>query len=560
MIHAQGEEGFNVKKSLPCTLIIFFAASSLTLAIQKKSLTTTASKPSVISLKCPDITVSGMNATLVSTLLGDPQVEFPMDTVKLEATLENSGTEAVPLGTFVYIILKRNGEVVRSTTATDPLGAPGSSWTYSVNDSFPHGQKTTYILQASSTLKECRLSNNLAALTIDEKKLHPQGDPDLTVTMFSIEKRWQQDGDHFKASFYLAADVANDGTGTSSSASRLLFLINGNQELAVMNIAQEALPGPGQKKRYTAVVPAAKVPTGDHMVQASIEPPQNERNTQNNLSANSAQITHSTELPAGVIAVLEFTPWRLTGKKLSTTIKMTNLQNQDLHALRLIMLREGVPVKEWRPLSFNPRETFRVRFEEELQPSRVIFGQSHFRALLTSDAKKNPPANNSILDERMRELCWVEMGEGVLRQNLLDRERGLAAQVYRKNKDYRVQETQVRISADGISIQVKGKKITGRSPDMDFRAAMLLSPRLAAGRVYFETIKTDVQVSSGPSDFFGTLFAPLIFQSVKAAIEKFVEKELAVNLPPAPAPGSPNSQYGAPLGIILVDGALDMYY
>jgi len=545
----------------PCLLLFLFTAIPLaSLATQKKPLTVTDSKPPVIMLKCPDIAVTGMSVTLVSTLLGDPQVEFPMDTVKLEATLENIGSEAVPPGTFIYVILKRNGEAVRSATVPDPLGAPGSSWVYSVIDSFLHGQKTTYVIQASSTLKECRLSNNLAALTIDEKKLHPQGDPDLTVTVFSVEKRWQQDGARFKAAFYLAADVANEGSGYSSSAARLLFLINGNQELASLDIGQEALPGPGEKKRFTAGVPADKIQIGEHVVQASIEPPLNERNTQNNLSHNSGQITHSAKLPAGVLAVLEFTPWRLAEKKLSTTIKMTNLQSQSLHQLRLIMLKDGAPVKEWRMLSLGPRETSRIRFEEELGPPRAVFGRNRFQALLTCDVKEKPPADMTILDERSRDLYWVAMGEATLQNALQDKEKGLAAQVYRKNKDYRIQETRARIAANGIAILANGKKITDRSPIMDFRAEIILAPRLAAGRVYFETIKTDVQVSSGPSDFFGTLFAPIIYHSVKTAIEKFAEKELAVNLAPPPAPGTLKGQHGAPLGIILVNGALDLYY
>jgi hypothetical protein len=550
-----------VKLKHPCLLLALCVYASLIhLAAANKSPADTYSKPPVIMLKCPDIAVTGMNVTLVSTLLGDPQGEFPLDTVKLEAILENVGSEAVPAGTFIYVILKRNGEVVRSATVTDVLGAPGSTWTYSVNDSFLHGHKTTYVLQASSPLKECRLSNNLAALTIDEKKLHPQGDPDLTVAVFSVEKSWQQDGERFKASFSLAADVANGGAGFSSSASRLLFLINGNRELAVLNIAQEELPGPGQKRRFTAKVPAEKIPIGDHVVQASIEPPQNERNTQNNLSHNSGQISNNAELPAGVLAALEFTPWRLAGKKLSTTIKMSNLQNQNLKKLRLIMFRDGVPVKEWRALSFAPRASSRIRYEDELHPPQAIFGQNRFRALLTSDADGNPPANNSILDECTRDMCWVELDEGTLQSNLKDKESGLAVQVGRKHKDCRIQETHAGITVDGIAIQVKGKRISESSPETDFRAEMILSPRLTAGRVYFETIKTDVQVSSGTSDFFAAHLAPIIYRSVKAAIENFAEKELAVNLPPEPAPDSQKSPVGAPLGIILVDGALDMYY
>jgi hypothetical protein len=550
-----------VKGKLPFLLIALCVFASLAgPAASNETPARYSSKAPVIMLKCPDIAVTGMNVTLVSTLLGDPQVEFPLDTVRLEATLENVGTEAVPAGTFIYLILKRNGEVVRSATVTDTLGAPGSSWTYSVNDSFLHGHKTTYVLQASSPLKECRLSNNLAALTIDEKKLHPQGDPDLSVAVFSVEKRWRQDGERFKASFQLAADMTNGGAGFATSASRLLFLINGNQELAALKIAQDDLPGPGQKRRFTVSVGADKIPLGDHVVQASIEPPHNERNIQNNLSHNSGQISNSAELPAGVLAALEFTPWRLSGKNLSTRIKMSNLQSLSLKKLRLILFRDGKAVKEWRDLSFTPRETFLIGYEEELAPPQAIFGQNRFRALLTSDRKGEPPENNSILDECTRDICWVELDEGTLQNSLRNRETGLAVQASRKHGDCVIRETHVGISAGGIAIRVKGSRAGEGSSAAEFSAELILSPRLTAGRVYFETLKADVQVSSGPSDFFPTQLAPIIYRSVKAAIENFAEKELAVNLPPTTDPAGRKNQYGPPLGIVLVDGALDLYY
>ena len=237
-----------IKKSLPLVALTLLAAGSFCLAAQQKTAKpATRQKPSAVSVQCPDIAVTHMQATLVSTLLGDLQVEVPMDTIKLEARLENVGSEAVPSGAYVYIIVKKNGKVIQSANATDTLGPPGSRWTYSVNDSFPHGQKTIYVIQAASALKECRVNNNQATLWIDEKKLHPEGNPDMTVRIVSVEKNWMHEGEHIQASFELAVDVTNQGSGCSNSASRLLFIQNDDHVLATLDIPRDELPGPGQK-------------------------------------------------------------------------------------------------------------------------------------------------------------------------------------------------------------------------------------------------------------------------------------------------------------------------
>ena len=136
-----------IKKSLPFVALALLAAASLTLPAQQKEVKNTASREQkVTELNCPDVAVTSLTATLVSTLLGDLQVEFPMDTVRVEATLENVGSATVPPGTSLYLILKKNSEVIQSAGTRDILMAPGSRWTYSVNDSFPHGRKTMYAL------------------------------------------------------------------------------------------------------------------------------------------------------------------------------------------------------------------------------------------------------------------------------------------------------------------------------------------------------------------------------------------------------------------------------
>ena len=88
-----------IKKRLPFVALALLAAASLALpAQQTKSKKPASREKQVIELKCPDVAVTSLTATLVSTLLGDLQVEFPMDTVRVEAVLENLGSAAVPAG------------------------------------------------------------------------------------------------------------------------------------------------------------------------------------------------------------------------------------------------------------------------------------------------------------------------------------------------------------------------------------------------------------------------------------------------------------------------------
>jgi hypothetical protein len=107
--------------------------------------------------------------------VGTPLIEFPSDTVAVCYDLKNSGKAAVPNGTVVDIVIKRNGKVFRSfshTTNTGTLGAPGSHWGGGFSDSFRHGEKMTYSIQVTAPIQECTKDNNRASFTIDEDKLH----------------------------------------------------------------------------------------------------------------------------------------------------------------------------------------------------------------------------------------------------------------------------------------------------------------------------------------------------------------------------------------------------
>jgi len=200
--------------------------------------------------------------------------------------------------------------------------------------------------------------------------------------------------------------------------SRLLFILNDDQVLATLDISQEELPGPGQKKRFMTQLTSSQVPLGDVLVSAHIEPVRNEQVCNNNWSLNFGQLSNTIDPPARVLAFLEFQPWRLAAKKLSTTIQMTNLQKQHLRNLRLLLLKNDALVREWKALQFSPQASSHARYEEERQPSRGSFGIDRFRAILTSNTDSASPPENSILDSRARNLYWVEMSEQSLQSQL----------------------------------------------------------------------------------------------------------------------------------------------
>ena len=546
-----------IKIRLPFVALALLAAASLALPAQQKEVKNTASREQkVIELNCPDVAVTSLTATLVSTLLGDLQVEFPMDTVRLEATLENVGSAAVPPGTSLYLILKKNGEVIQSAGTRDILMAPGSRWTYSVNDSFPHGRKTMYVFQVATTLRECRVSNNRATCRIDEKKLHPAGNPDLIVSIFSISKRWKRQGDQFQAIFDLEADVANIGSGYSSSDSRLLFVNNDDQVvLATVNISRDDLPGPNEKKRFTSELTAAQVPPGEFPVSAHIERPRNERIGNNNWSLNTGQISNDAASPAGALAVIDFKPWRLSGNTISTSIQITNLQERTLRNIRLVVLKNNRPVKEWQQLEFGPLASSHVQYFENRQTPKIIFGCERYRAILSGDP------GNSICDSQSRNLYCLAMSEAVLQNNLQDKDNGLAAQVCRRNRNFLITETLARVEPAGISISVRGKEVVANFPKRGFHIEIVLLPRIVHGQVKLDVIKSVVHLGSAFPEFFSTLLAPVMYQSIKTVIEEFAEDELVTNLSKTSSGVfKPNSQNQSPAGIILNQGALNIYY
>jgi hypothetical protein len=293
-------------------------------------------------------------------------------------------------------------------------------------------------------------------------------------------------------------------------------------------------------------------------VSAHIEPARNEFVCNNNWSLNSGQISNSADPPDKVLAVLDFEPWRMTGKTVSATIQVTNLQKQYLRSTRLLLLKNNVPVKEWKPLKWSPQESRFFRYTEERRSPGAGFGIDRFRAILTSDPDHMPPPRESILDARSRNLCWVEMSAGWLQNNLQEKNNGLAALIARQNQNFHIKETLAQISPTGIRVSVKGRKIVDPGPNMEFHVEIQMRPCVVFGQVKVEVTKTVVHFGTGLSEFFGSLLEPILSQSISTGIEKSAAKELERNLSAMP-PGL-RSQYGAPLGIILASGALNVYF
>ena len=154
--------------------VFLFLSGALAVMGQTKGVSPTQSqKPPAPKPPCADVAVVSFTARLISTQVGDKSVEFPHDTVALEATLSNTGTLAISRATSYHVELSKNGESIYTRDEIELLLGPGTRRTLHWIDTFPHNQKTTYALSVTTALTECRKDNNQATLTIDEKKLHP---------------------------------------------------------------------------------------------------------------------------------------------------------------------------------------------------------------------------------------------------------------------------------------------------------------------------------------------------------------------------------------------------
>ncbi len=162
------------KHTFPIFLLVFLVSTSLGMHAQKTPvLSKQMQVPPTHMIICPDINVISLTAKLVKTSVSADGTQW--DHVRLEATLQNDGGMAIPNGTMLQSKWYRN-EIVLNYVGSPANGvkAPGSRWTEGYNAAFRHGVKTTftYAFLNIRGMKECKTTNNQAAITINEIALH----------------------------------------------------------------------------------------------------------------------------------------------------------------------------------------------------------------------------------------------------------------------------------------------------------------------------------------------------------------------------------------------------
>ena len=162
------------KRTFPIFLLVFLVSTSLGIQAQKtQDVSTQMQAPPPHLILCPDINVISLTAKLVKTSVSSDGTQW--DHIRLEATLQNDGGMGIPSGTMLQGKLYKNETVLFYwANAANGLKAPGSRWTDGFNVFFQHGVKTTftYAFLNIRGMKECKTTNNQAAITINEAALH----------------------------------------------------------------------------------------------------------------------------------------------------------------------------------------------------------------------------------------------------------------------------------------------------------------------------------------------------------------------------------------------------
>jgi hypothetical protein len=520
--------------------------------------------PAPPAVFCADIAVTGIKATLVSTQVGDPSVDFPHDKIKLQVTLENVGNKAVPSDFLMDIFIKKNSEKVDGRGYpiwTTSLGAPGSRFVIDdIVDSFPHGAATTYSVEILPLYNECATENNNASLTIDETQLHPGGVPDLTLSIFMVEKRWHQEGDQFKGTCYFSADVANVGSGYCDDGSRTVDLefirVAGNRMLAFIHIPENELPGPGSKKRFSVEVPDSQEPPGETPVVAFINPAHNETKKDNNWATNGATLNNDLESPLKSSARISFAPWGMTGRIFYIRPEIRNLKQQPLQNLRLILLKNGTKIKEWKSLALaaggsSGNSLHVVEDRPEIESDTT---QDEYRAILTTNSTDESPAENTILDSKTKLLQWMDMDNSIVQALLQDPIGGIGAQMEKADNNIRIysNKTKTKISPEHFYISIEGKKKKWGAWH-EFQASVWLKVHARNGQIAAEVIDKKLTLGSEAEKILIAIFLPGIGYGIQHGIEKAFMSAIPNNL-------GIGGLLVSPCGIVLRDGALCLYH
>lgn len=510
----------------------------------------------------PDILVSSFTVKLDSTDVGTDR-DFPHDRVSLHLELSNGGNLAVPPGTVLHVVFKRNAEEIKAMDLPNGLGDKGSRVAMGASDSFPHGQPTTYFVEVTAPIQECSTSNNRASLAIDESKLHPGRAPDFTCSMFTAEKRWTHVGDEMKGSFYFAADVENLGQGYCQDDGKpvdLQFYLTTNKSWprAYVRIPKRDLPGPKARKRFSVEVPEAKLglPPGKLSICAFLPSTPDEANKQNGWSTNTAAFVNSGVPLNGSMARVKFPPWGMIGRVLTIRIDVQNMQYQAIPDLRLILLKNGAILKEWKSVELSPAATLRKSTTDD-RPIVEGPDEDEYRVILTTNQSgANPPADQ-VLDSQPRMFRHVEVPAGVLQALLTVPETGLGKPVKQMNGRINVfdDKTKVAISPQSFKLQVEGNYRLDGGAHVGFKARFGLTLHARNGSLISEVVDKDIKIGSKLSEAFLDILTVGLYEAIKYGIEKGLENGLkgTLNL------GNVIGGY-SPCGIVLCDGYLYLYH
>ncbi len=243
----------------------------------------------------PDVEVTGAHFALVATELGKPGVEFPRDTVRFTAQLKNVGLAPCPGGGSYHIQLTRNGASIADSTATDLLGARGSTYAYSWTDTIVHGaaKELTYRITVTPSFAQAGTANDSSFCMGYEGMLHGFGGVDFAVIGFASSF---VDGPGGRT-FYFVVKVRNNGLTYQTIGTSATISIDRAPHTHVATFASfqsaQPLPDPLRTATLTFSRKGSELPAGSYAVRAVLQvTPDDDPVRGNNASTQTAVIAN----------------------------------------------------------------------------------------------------------------------------------------------------------------------------------------------------------------------------------------------------------------------------
>ena len=109
--------------------------------------------------------------------------------------------------------------------------------------------------------------------------------------------------------------------------------------------------------------------------------------------------SYGVVLKKGNVIITEFkvVPLKDKGNHLRITIKTSNQLAVAVKNLRLILVKNHLQVKEWKPVGLGPHAKAQVHYDDDMpQP----FNTNHYIAILTTDLSSSLPPEETVLDRK----------------------------------------------------------------------------------------------------------------------------------------------------------------